>query len=112
MHRLFTVYSIGELESQHQERVRASRRRLVPAWLRCSAVWLPTCHSTCLDGILAWSVALRRIKIGESVEFQGWNMAGIEKHISGASFDVLGTGHRKGLTVTILNLVLHLKIFI
>lgn len=61
---------------------------------------------------MAWSVALRGIKIGESVEFQGWDMARIEKHISVASFDVLGTGHRKGLTVTIPNLVLHLKIFI
>jgi hypothetical protein len=34
----------------------------------------------CLDGILATSLAFRRIKIGESVEFQGWDMAEIEKY--------------------------------
>lgn len=84
----------------------------MPAWLGCSALWLTTCHSTCLDDILAGSVALRRIKMGESVELHGWDMAGIEKHISVASFDVLGTGHRQGLTVTIHNLVPHLKVFI
>lgn len=39
-------------------------------------------------------------------------MARIEKHILFAAFDVLGTRHRKGLTVTIPNLVLHLKIFV
>lgn len=97
---------------EDQESMGAYLRWLKSAWFGCTAAWLTTCHSACLDGHLAQSVALRRIEIGESVKFQGQDMAGIEKHILVTSFDLLGTEHQKGLTVTIPNLAPHLKLFI
>jgi hypothetical protein len=63
-------------------------------------------------GIWLSPVELRRIEIRESIKFQGQDVAGIEKPILVTSFDVLGTGHRKGLTLTIPHHASHLKLFI